>query len=106
LAETAVFVVPLRAGGGMRVKILDTWCWALPMVSTTIGAEGITIRDGENILIADTPQAFGAAVQRAYTDAALNQRLRQSGRQWVEQHYDWRTVYRAWDNVYAGLLSA
>jgi glycosyltransferase involved in cell wall biosynthesis len=106
LAETAVFVVPLRAGGGMRVKILDTWCWALPMVSTTIGAEGITIRDGENILIADTPQAFGAAVQRAYTDAALNQRLRQSGRQWVEQHYDWHTVYRAWDNVYAGLLSA
>jgi len=106
LAETAVFVVPLRAGGGMRVKILDAWCWALPMVSTTIGAEGIHIRDGENILIGDTPQAFGAAVQRAYTDATLNQRLRQNGRQWVEQYYDWHTVYQAWDNVYAGLLSA
>ena len=106
LAETAVFVVPLRAGGGMRVKILDTWCWALPIVSTSIGAEGIDIRDGENILIADTPEAFSAAVLRAANDTALNQRLRANGRQWVEEKYNWKTIYRAWDEVYAGLLKA
>lgn len=106
LAETAVFIVPLRAGGGMRVKILDAWCWGLPIVSTTIGAEGIHLGDGENILIADTPQAFDSAVRRAYTDVALNQRLRQSGRHWVEQAYDWRTIYQAWDSVYAGLVTA
>jgi glycosyltransferase involved in cell wall biosynthesis len=89
----------------MRVKILDAWCWALPIVSTTIGAEGIRIATGENILIADTPSAFAAAVQQAYADKGLNQQLRQNGRRWVEQHYDWRTIYRDWDNVYAGLLS-
>jgi glycosyltransferase involved in cell wall biosynthesis len=104
LAETAVFVVPLRAGGGMRVKILDSWSWGLPIVSTSIGAEGIDIRDGENILIADTPEAFGEAVLRAATNADLNQRLRCHGRQWVEEKYDWKTIYRAWDQVYAGLF--
>ena len=106
LAETSVFVVPLRAGGGMRVKILDTWSWALPIVSTSIGAEGIDIRDGENILIADSPEAFSNAVLRAVNDAALNQKLRANGRQWVEEKYDWKTIYRAWDEVYAGLLKA
>lgn len=104
LAETAVFVVPLRAGGGMRVKILDTWSWGLPIVSTGIGAEGIDIRDGENILIADTPEAFSTAVLRAVNDPDLNQRLRCNGRRWVEEKYDWKTIYRAWDEVYARLL--
>lgn len=106
LAETAVFVVPLRAGGGMRVKILDTWCWGLPIVSTTIGAEGIQIQDGENILIADEPAALTQAVARAYQDQDLNQRLRYSGRRWVEEKYDWRHVYAAWDSVYAKALTA
>jgi glycosyltransferase involved in cell wall biosynthesis len=104
LADTAVFVVPLRAGGGMRVKILDTWSWGLPIVSTRIGAEGIDICDGENILIADTPDAFSAAVLRAANDTDLNQRLRCNGRRWVEEKYNWKTIYRAWDEVYARLL--
>ena len=104
LAETAVFVVPLRAGGGMRVKILDTWSWGLPIVSTSIGAEGIDICDGENILIADDPESFAAAVLRAVRDPGLNQRLRFNGRRWVEEKYDWKIVYRAWDEVYAKML--
>lgn len=105
LAETAAFVVPLRAGGGMRVKILDTWCWGMPIVSTRIGAEGIEIRDGENILIADEPEAFGAAVLRAVTDPELNRSLRGNGRRWVEEKYDWKTIYEAWDTVYARMLN-
>ncbi len=104
LADTAVFVVPLRAGGGMRVKILDTWSWGLPIVSTSIGAEGIDVCDEENILIADTPDAFSAAVLRAANDTDLNQRLRRNGRRWVEEKYNWKTIYRAWDEVYARLL--
>jgi glycosyltransferase involved in cell wall biosynthesis len=88
----------------MRVKILDTWSWGLPIVSTCIGAEGIEICEGENILIADTPEDFSAAVLRATNDAGLNQRLRQNGRRWVEEKYDWKIIYRAWDEVYARLL--
>jgi glycosyltransferase involved in cell wall biosynthesis len=105
LADTAVFVVPLWAAGGMRVKILDAWCWGLPIVSTTIGAEGIAVRDGEDILIADDPDAFAQAVVRILQDPALGECLRENGRQAVEKRYDWRRVYAQWDDVYGGLRS-
>jgi glycosyltransferase involved in cell wall biosynthesis len=104
LSETAVLIVPLHAGGGMRVKILDNWSRGLPIVSTSIGAEGIDICDQENILIADTSAAFSQSVQRVLGEPALNQALRENGRRWVEQKYDWHAVYGAWDEVYAELL--
>jgi len=100
-ARSQVFVVPLRAGGGMRVKILDAWAQGLPVVSTTIGAEGLIYRASENILIADTPEAFAAAVVSVLNDAGLAQRLASAGRANVEQHYDWRAAYPAWDAIYA-----
>jgi glycosyltransferase involved in cell wall biosynthesis len=104
LAETAVLVVPLRAAGGMRVKILDAWCWGVPVVSTHIGAEGIAFRDGENLLVGDSPEAFASAVVQVLTDEEAARRLRAAGRLWVEEHYDWRRVYGAWDGVYQRLL--
>jgi glycosyltransferase involved in cell wall biosynthesis len=106
LEETAVFIVPLLAGGGMRVKIVDAWTWGLPVVSTTVGAEGIEIRPGENILTADTSAAFAGATVRLLQSPEEGQRLAQAGRQWVERRYDWRTVYQLWDQVYAGLGTA
>ncbi len=106
LAETGALVVPLRAGGGMRVKILDAWCWGLPIVSTSIGAEGINLQDGQNLLLADSPAAFAEKVIAVLQDSQLQTRLRQNGRLWVEQQYDWRRVYSAWDDVYAGLKAA
>ncbi len=106
LAAADAFVVPLHAGGGMRVKILDAWLWGLPVVSTPLGAEGIALRDGENILLAADAPAFAAAVVRLLRDPDLNARLRRNGRAWVEQTYSWQAVYRQVDAVYAGLLGA
>lgn len=103
LAETAAFIVPLHAGGGMRVKILDAWSWGLPVVSTTIGAEGIEIEDGENILIADSAPTFAQAVIRVLQDQDLARRLGHNGRQTVVDKYDWRVIYAAWDQVYGRL---
>jgi polysaccharide biosynthesis protein PslH len=100
LTETAAFIVPLLAGGGMRVKILDAWSWGLPMVSTSVGAEGIKIAPDENILIADEPDAFAAATVALLADPQLNHRISTAGRRWIEQNYDWHTVYAAWDKVY------
>ena len=100
LAQTGVFIVPLRAGGGMRVKILDGWCWGVPVVSTSIGAEGIDIEDGTNILIADEPAGLAEAVVRVLRDPALGEALRHNGRRWVEERYHWRRVYPEWDRVY------
>ncbi len=95
------FVVPLLAGGGMRVKILDAWARGVPVVSTTIGAEGLHRRHGEDILVADSPAAFAEAVARILTDEPLARRLISGGRATLEQYYLWRATYPAWDAIYS-----
>jgi glycosyltransferase involved in cell wall biosynthesis len=100
LAETAAFVAPLLAGGGMRVKIIDGWRWGMPVVSTTIGAEGIAIHPEENILIADTPAAFAERTLQLLQSPQKAHRLATAGRHWFETHYDWRHVYQQWDRIY------
>ncbi|MEZ4836811.1 MAG: glycosyltransferase family 4 protein [Caldilineaceae bacterium] len=100
LRQTAAFLAPLFAAGGMRVKILDGWMWGLPIVSTTIGAEGIEIRPGDNILIADEAKSFAQAVLVLVQDEQERARIGRNGRRWLEQAYNWRTTYRAWDKRY------
>ncbi len=100
LSATGVFLVPLLAGGGMRVKIVDAWTWQLPVVSTTIGAEGICYEDGENILIANQPLELGAAITRILQDPVLAERLAHAGRHTAEAAYGWRSVYRSWSEIY------
>ena len=101
LAETAVFIVPLLAGGGMRVKILDAWNWGLPIVSTTIGAEGIAAEHEENMLIADTPELFAQAIIRLLQEHDLAECLVENGHHTLMAQYNWQTIYRAWDKIYS-----
>lgn len=100
LRQSRVFIVPVRAGGGMRVKILDAWQWGIPIVSTTIGAEGIATQPNQNILIADTPPDFAQAVIHLLTDFSLAQTLRRNGHQTLTEHYHWRTQYTQLDQIY------
>ena len=102
LRETAAFIVPLRAASGMRVKILDAWCSGAPVVSTTVGAEGVDVREGENLLLADREAPFADAVLRLLDDRrGLGRKLAAGGRATVVAQYDWRTSYRAWDRIYS-----
>ena len=73
-------------------------------MSTPIGAEGITLHDGENILIAGDAHSFANATVRVLTDVEFNRQLRIAGRRWVEQNYAWQVVYRRVDAVYTRLL--
>ncbi len=100
LQNCAAFIVPLRSGSGMRVKIVEAWARGLPIVSTTVGAEGLEYANNENILIADGEENFAEAVVRLLSDPDLNQKLRENGRRWVERKYDWRRVYQDWDKIY------
>jgi glycosyltransferase involved in cell wall biosynthesis len=104
LEAADAFVVPLHAGGGMRVKIVDGWLWGLPIISTPIGAEGIQVRDGENLVLADDVSAFAKATVRLLTDIELNRKLRTKGRSWVESHYALQAVYRRVEEIYDWLL--
>jgi len=100
LTDSSVFVVPLLAGGGMRVKILEAWSRGIPVVSTAVGAEGLHATDGDNILLADSPLEFAGRVIRVLRDPELAARLAEQGRKTLETYYDWRKVYAAWDEVY------
>jgi len=100
LARTGVFVVPLRAGGGMRVKILNALAQGLPIVSTRLGCEGIQVTHERDILIADTPAEFADAILRVLGSPDLAERLSDNGRQLVERAYDYRRACRPLDEIY------
>jgi polysaccharide biosynthesis protein PslH len=102
LSETAVMIVPLHSGGGMRVKILEAWRKGLPVVSTSVGAEGFHIAAGENILIADSPTAFAQATVDLLQDHTLARMIADNGWQSVLERYNWCDRYKAWNAVYQG----
>jgi glycosyltransferase involved in cell wall biosynthesis len=89
-----VAIVPLRIGGGTRLKILDAMALGRPVVSTTIGAEGILARPGRDLLVADSPADFAQAVLDACTNERLARELAENGRKLVLERYDWKSVVR------------
>ncbi len=92
LTGAAVYVLPMRIGGGIRLKLLEGLALEVPLVSTALGAEGIPeIEHGRQLLLADTPQTFAAAVNRLLEDRELAARLATAGRELAER-YDWGTI--------------
>ena len=87
--ECQILVVPLSVGSGTRIKILEAMATGTPVVSTDIGAEGIDYVDGENILIANSPQDLSAAVVRLLRDREECFRIGAAGRRLVERSYSW-----------------
>ena len=105
LRQAAVMVVPLRAGGGMRVKILNGLAQGIPMVSTELGYEGIDVTPGENIMGTDDPAGFAEAVLRVLEDQELARRLSINGRRLAEAEYDYRNAYAPVERIYARAVS-
>lgn len=100
MRRCAVLVVPVLSGSGMRVKILEAFARGIPVVSTSVGVEGIDARDGQHLLVADSPEAFAGAVVRLIRDTALATRLSRAARDLVEAQYDWRTALAPLDGIY------
>jgi glycosyltransferase involved in cell wall biosynthesis len=92
LARAQVVAVPLRAGGGTRLKILEAMAMRRPVVSTTLGAEGLELTPGEHLLVADRPDAFAACVVRLLQDTATAERIADRGRRAILERYDWRSI--------------
>lgn len=104
VCDAACYVVPLRVGGGTRVKILDAWAMGKAVVSTSVGCEGLATEDGRNILIRDDPETFAQAVCAVLRDAALRRRLGREGRQTVERYYNWTQIGESLLRLYASVL--
>ncbi len=92
LADSAVFIVPMRVGGGTRLKILDAWAWQLPVISTSVGCEGLEVENGQNIIVADTPAHFVDEIERLLNSPALRSSIGSAGRQTAVKSYDWQLI--------------
>ncbi len=100
-----ILVVPLLSGGGMRLKIVEAMALGIPIISTRIGAEGVNVRDGENILFAETPQEFLVAIQTLSNDDALRERLGANARKTALEQYTWEAVVKRQIAFYERLCS-
>ncbi len=92
-------VVPLRIGGGTRVKILESLALGTPVVATSKGVEGLDLEAGRDILIADEPADFAAALLRLLQDPELRVRLSHNGRQAVSAKYDWQVIGQQFNDL-------
>jgi sugar transferase (PEP-CTERM/EpsH1 system associated) len=89
LRRAAVVVVPVRMGGGTRLKVLEGLAMGKAMVSTSVGCEGIATRDGVHLLIADDAAGFASRMSQLFADSALRERLGKAGRSLIEAEYSW-----------------
>jgi sugar transferase (PEP-CTERM/EpsH1 system associated) len=105
MKNAAVFIVPLRIGGGTRLKIFEAMAMAKAVVSTTVGAEGLPVTHDADILLADDPGSFARAVLRLLHDLDERRALESSARRLVAQHFDWSAVARDLDHALARVAS-
>ncbi len=97
IENAAAVVVPLRVGGGTRIKIYEAMSMGLPVVSTSIGAEGLDVTSGQNILIEDEPSGFAEALSKLLTEPATAESLGAAAAKHVREHYSWSKVAREFE---------
>jgi sugar transferase (PEP-CTERM/EpsH1 system associated) len=100
VADAAVYVIPLRMGGGTRLKLLEAWAMEAPVVSTRLGAEGFEVRHERELLLVNDEAEFARAVVELLIDPDRAQALGQRGRMFAAAHYDWRDIVPHFEEVY------
>ena len=103
ISDAGVFIVPLRIGGGTRLKILQALAMEKAVISTSIGCEGLNLRPGEHILVADEPRQFADETVQLIRDRSLRRRLGENGKTFVQERYDWDVIVKKLELVYRNL---
>ena len=103
--DTDVFVVPLRAGSGTRLKVIEAMAKGVPIVSTTIGCEGLGVVHGTQLLVADTAHEFAAATVRLLDDVGLRRNLATNARSLAQERFDWQQITDAYAEDLRSLLA-
>jgi len=99
IRSAAVYVVPLRIGGGTRLKIFEAMAMGKAIISTSIGAEGLPVENGENIIVRDDPDQFALSAARLLLDSEYRRRLGSAARQLVSTNYSWKVAAAKFDMV-------
>lgn len=105
LASASVFIMPLRIGSGTRLKLIEAMASSLPVISTTLGAEGFDVADGKEVLLADTPQQWIEAILRLLMDEGRRAVLGEAAKEFATR-YDWRRIIPLVSELYEDLLHA
>lgn len=105
LSKSWVFVAPLRVGSGTKLKILEAMSMELPVVTTSVGIEGIEAKDGEEFLLADTPQKFADQVVSLLDNEEKRTVIGKAARSLVQQKYDWRIIAHNLEQTYDDILA-
>lgn len=100
LARATVVIVPLRIGGGSRIKILEALAAGKAVISTTIGAEGLDVVSGEHLLVADSPAAFAGGIEELLASTTLRRRLSNNGRKLVTDRYGWDQIANRLESIW------
>jgi glycosyltransferase involved in cell wall biosynthesis len=102
--KAKVYVVPMRLGHGIRLKVVEAMAMGIPMVSTSVGLEGIPFRNEVHAICADTPESFAEAIVSIFNDSTLASRLSVESRNLAENIYDWRLIHNNLEDIYASLV--
>ena len=100
IAGAALYVIPLRIGGGTRLKVLEAMAMGKPIVSTALGCEGFEVEPGQELAIADTPDEFATTVLALLQDPDRRERMGRDARQYARSRYDWRMIVPLLERVY------
>ncbi len=110
LQQASVYIIPMRIGGGTRLKALQAMATGLPIVATSLGVEGIAVQDGRELLIRDEPREFAGAVLDLINDhqgsGSIVNRLGSNAKEFVAKHYDWQTIIPHLEQAYFELVEA
>ncbi len=106
LKSAQIYLCPMRDGGGTRLKILDALSMSKPIVSTTIGYEGINITPDENALVANTPDEFVSQISRLLKDPGLCEKIGAEGRKFVINEFSWQVIGHKLSSIYQNLISS
>jgi len=99
LHKAKIFICPIRLGKGFRGKVLEAMAAGLPVVSTSLGAEGLPVEDGKNILIGNDPETFTNNVIKLFKDSELRQKVRVTGRKLIEEKFSWQAGVKVLEGI-------
>ncbi|KNZ34097.1 MAG: hypothetical protein AD742_01325 [Methylibium sp. NZG] len=105
MSRATVSVVPLRVGGGTRIKIFEAMAMGIPVVSSTIGAEGLPVEDGLNIFVADDPETFAQRVVALLQDPSKARSMGSAGKLMVSESFSWRSAVGQFDQMCANAVT-